>query len=100
MIPFLISVDIFLVSDAIDKTRTNMHLVDYKLGVELTKLDPTHTLYPSMHLKQWNEHTQLHLCVHTKLNLKLWVPTHTYTLFTIRIYLEKTTYTLLTIPIH
>jgi hypothetical protein len=44
MIPFLIHVGIFLISSATNKTQTNTHLVDFKLGTQLTKLDLVHSM--------------------------------------------------------
>jgi hypothetical protein len=81
MIPFLIlAMGIFLFSGALDKTQTDVHLVVFKLGVQLTKLGLVCTLCHSScislgHAKLWNEHAQLRLCMCAKLNPKLWVPT-------------------------
>jgi hypothetical protein len=44
MIPFLIPMEIFLVSDATNKNWTDVHLVVFKLGVQLEKLGSMHTL--------------------------------------------------------
>jgi hypothetical protein len=44
MITFLISMNVFLIFGATEKTWTDAHLVDCKFGVQLTKLGLAHTL--------------------------------------------------------
>jgi hypothetical protein len=76
MIPFLILTGIFFISDAPKKTQSDAHLVAFNIGVKMKKIDLVHTLcqFSCISLsakKLWDEHAQLCLCEHAKLNQKL-----------------------------
>jgi hypothetical protein len=71
MIPFLILVGIFLIFGATEKTWTDVHLVDFKLGMQLTKLGLVHTLCHSSRIslgacKNYGMSVHNFICVHAQ----------------------------------